>query len=296
MSPTRKGRQTMLDYDFMRTAFAAAAVVAIVSGTVGYFLVLRGQTFAGHALSHVGFTGATGAVLIGVTPLWGLVLVTVAGGIAMGLMGERLAQRDVAIGVVLALSLGFGLLFLHFYTSFATQATALLFGNVLAVDVSTVWTLLALGIVSLASLAVISRPLLFASLQPELAEAKGVSLRLYSVLFLAVVALATAECAQIVGVLLVFTLMVCPAAAAQRMTTGVGKGVLLSAALALAEAWLGITLAFYTDWPTSFWITVLSAGVYLGSVLPRLAWARLTSPRSGEFMDRPQSVVASRKS
>ena len=275
----------MLDYDFMRNAFAAATIVAIVSGAVGYFLVLRGQTFAGHALAHVGFTGATGAFLFGITPLWGLVLMTVAAGIGMGLLGERLAQRDVAIGLVLALSLGFGLLFLHFYTAFATQATALLFGNVLAVDVGTVWTLLALGIVSLAVLGVISRPLLFASLQPELAEAKGVSLRLYSVLFLTVVALATAECAQIVGVLLVFTLMVGPAAAAQRLTSGVGKGVLLSGLLGLFEAWLGITLAFYTDWPSSFWITALSAGVYLVTALPRPVWARPGSGQSVEAVD-----------
>src|ERR1700749_554844 len=147
----------MLEYDFMRNAFAAAGIVAVVAGAVGYFLVLRGQTFAGHALSHVGFTGATGAVLIGGTPLWGLVAVTVVAGIGMGFMGERLAQRDVAIGVVLALSLGFGLLFLHFYTAFATQATALLFGNVLAVDFDIVWMLLALGVLSLAMLGLISR-------------------------------------------------------------------------------------------------------------------------------------------
>src|SRR5579862_5820406 len=111
----------MLEYDFMRNAFAAAAAVAIVAGTVGYFLVLRGQTFAGHALAHVGFTGATGAALIGLAPLWGLVLMTVAAGIGMGAIGERLAQRDVAIGLVLALSLGFGLLFLHFYTAYAKK-------------------------------------------------------------------------------------------------------------------------------------------------------------------------------
>ena len=214
----------MFDYDFMRNAFAAATIVAMVAGLVGYFLVLRGQTFAGHALAHVGFTGATGAVLIGVAPLWGMVVMTVAAGIGMGFLGERLAQRDVAIGMVLALSLGLGLLFLHFFTAYATQATALLFGNVLAVDIRTVWMLLALGAVSLGALAVISRPLLFASLQPELAEAKGVSLRLYSVLFLAIVALATAECAQIVGVLLVFTLMVGPAAAAQRLTSRCRQG------------------------------------------------------------------------
>jgi zinc/manganese transport system permease protein len=259
---------TMLEYDFMRNAFVAAAIVAIVAGAVGYFLVLRGQTFAGHALAHVGFTGATGAVLLNVAPLWGLVGMTMAAGIGMGLLGERLAQRDVAIGLVLALALGLGLLFLHFYTAFATQATTLLFGNVLAVGVGTIWALLALGLVSLAALAAISRPLLFASLQPELAEAKGVSLRLYAVLFLAVAALATAECAQIVGVLLVFALMVGPAAAAQRLAGGVTMGVALSVLFALAEAWLGIALAYYTDWPTSFWITALSAAVYLLAVMP----------------------------
>ena len=261
---TRIGRMlAMLDYDFMRNAFAASAIVAVLAGTVGYFLVLRGQTFAGHALAHVGFTGATGAVLIGLSPLWGLVLMTVAGGVSMGLMGEQLAQRDVAIGLVLAFALALGLLFLNFFTAYATQATTLLFGNVLAVDVSTIWTLLGLGALSLAVLAVIARPLLFASLQPELAEAKGVSLRLYGVLFLAVVALATAECAQIVGVLLVFALMVGPAAAAQQVTRGVAAGILVSALLALCETWLGIVLAYYTDWPSSFWITGLSVAAFL---------------------------------
>ena len=266
-TPTKTIR--MFEYDFMRNAFAAATVVAIVSGIVGYFLVLRGQTFAGHALAHVGFTGATGAVLIGLAPLWGLVGMTVAAGILMGFMGERLAQRDVAIGIVLAFSLALGLLFLHFFTSFATHATALLFGNVLAVDVPTVGILVVLGAICLGTLAIISRPLLFASLQPELAEAKGVSLRLYSVLFLGVVALATAECAQIVGVLLVFALMVGPAATAQRLVSGVAAGVVLSAVLALAEAWGGLTLAYYTDWPTSFWITGLSTLIYLLAAMPR---------------------------
>ena len=258
----------MLEYEFMQNAFAAATIVAVVSGLVGYFLVLRGQAFAGHALAHVGFTGASGAVLIGIAPLWGMVALTMAAGIGMGAMGERLGGRDVAIGIVLALSLGLGLLFLHFFTAYATQATALLFGNVLAVDAGTVRTLLWLGVISVGVLALISRPLLFASLLPELAEAKGVSLRLYSVLFLAIVALAVAECVQIVGALLVFALMVGPAAAAQRLTTRIGSGLLLSVALALLEAWSGITLAFYTDWPVSFCITVLSSGVYGLTALP----------------------------
>jgi len=275
MTPTSMKRPTaMFSYDFMQNAFLAATIVAIVSGLVGYFLVLRGQSFAGHALSHVGFTGATAAVLIGITPLSGMVIATVAAGVGMGFLGERLAQRDVAIGMVLALALGLGLLFLHFYTSYATQATALLFGNVLAVDVPTVWALLALGIISIVALAIISRPLLFASLQPELAEAKGVSLRLYGVLFLAIVALATAECAQIVGVLLVFTLMVGPAATAQKLTTSIAIGQLLAAAFAVAESWLGITLAYYTNWPCSFWISAISAAAYLGVTLPVMVRSR----------------------
>jgi zinc/manganese transport system permease protein len=259
----------VFQYDFMTNAFAAAGIVAVVSGLVGFFLVMRGQTFAGHALSHIGFAGATGAGLIGLAPLWGLIGFTLIAGIFMGLLSERISNRDVAIGVVLALALGFGLLFLHYYTAFATQATALLFGNVLAVDHATIITLAVLGAITLIALAAIMRPLIFASLQPELAEAKGVPLRFISTAFLAIVALAVSECAQIVGVLLVFTLMVGPPAAAQRLTTGLWSGLIVSAGLALAEAWLGLTMAFYTDWPVSFCIAVLSAlGYFAALALP----------------------------
>jgi zinc/manganese transport system permease protein len=260
----------MLEYEFMRNAFAAAGVAAVVSGLVGYFLVLRGQTFAGHALGHIGFAGATGAVLIGVAPVWGLVGVTVAAGVVMGMLGERISDRDVAIGVVLALALGFGLLFLHFYTAFASQATALLFGNVLAVELPTVATLIVLGVITLGGLAVIMRPLVFASLQSELAEAKGVPLRFVSTAFLAIVALAVSESAQVVGILLVFSLMVGPPATAQQLVTGLWSGMALSAGLALVEAWVGIAIAYYTDWPVSFCIAALSALGYFVSRSSRL--------------------------
>jgi zinc/manganese transport system permease protein len=257
----------MLDYDFMRTAFAAAGIVAILSGIVGFFLVLRGQTFAGHALSHVGFTGATGAVLFGLPPLAGLVGFTVVAGFFMGFLGEKLSERDVAIGMMLSLALGLGLLFLHFFTSYASQAAALLFGNVLGVDDQALLSLALLAVVSLIALAVIARPLIFASLQSDLAEAKGVPLRLVSTVFLMIVAIAVSECAQIVGVLLVFTLMVGPAAAALAFTRRLYAAVALSAALALIEAWGGLTLAFYSDWPVSFWITALSGLVYFASLV-----------------------------
>jgi zinc/manganese transport system permease protein len=262
---------TMLDYDFMRNAFAAAGIAAVVSGLVGYFLVLRGQTFAGHALSHIGFAGATGAALIGLASVWGLVGFTVAAGIGIGMLGERLSGRDVAIGVVLSLALGFGLLFLHYYTAFATQATALLFGNVLAVDRSTIVTLIVLAVITIAGLASLMRPLIFATLQPELAEAKGVPLRFVSTAFLVVVALAVSQSAQIVGVLLVFALMVGPPATAQRLVAGLWAGMALSAGLALAEAWLGLVIAYHTDWPVSFCIAMLSAlGYFLshGDLVP----------------------------
>ena len=266
----RAGPRAMLEYDFMRTAFAASGVAAVLAGTVGFFLVLRGQTFAGHALSHVGFTGATGALLFGLSPLAGLVGFTLVAGIGMGLFGEKLAERDVAIGMMLSLALGLGLLFLHFYTAAATQAAALLFGNVLGVDSSALMTLVALAASSLAALAAIGRPLVFASIQPELAEARGVPLRFVASAFLAIVAVAVAECAQIVGVLLVFTLMVGPAAAAMNLTRRLPLAIALSATLALAEAWGGLTLAYYTDWPTSFWITALSGVVFFGATARRL--------------------------
>jgi zinc/manganese transport system permease protein len=267
----------MLDYDFMRTAFEAGTVVAIVAGAVGYILVLRNLAFAGHALSHVGFAGATGAVLLGVTPFWGLLAFTVVGGIGMGLLGDQLRGRDIAVGIILSLSLGLGVLFLHLYTSHATQATALLFGNVLGVSPENLRDMLVLGVLTLLFLTAIARPLIFATLDPELAAAKGVSLRLIAILFLIIVAVAVAEAVQVVGILLVFALMVGPAAAALRCTTRIRSGVGLSAVLAVVETWAGIALAYVTDWPPTFWITLLSSAVYgltfVPGVLPRPARA-----------------------
>jgi zinc/manganese transport system permease protein len=249
----------MFDYDFMRTAFIAGGIVAVAAGTVGYFLVLRNLSFAGHALSHIGFAGATGAALLGIAPLWGLLAFTLAAAAAMGMIGERLRDRDVAVGIVLALALGLGVLFLYFYTTSAGAATTILFGNLFGVGYGTLRALLWLSLFDLAALAAISRPLLFATLVPELAEAKGVPLRLVSVLFLAIVAIAIAEAAQVVGVLLVFALMVAPAAAALRLASRISGGVVLAAGMALAAAWGGIALAYLTNWPATFWIVALSS-------------------------------------
>ena len=266
----------LFDYEFMRNAFAATTIVAIVAGAIGYFLVLRGETFAGHALSHVGFSGATGAVLLGISPLVGLVAFTIAAALGISLVGEK-AHRDVAIGLVLTVSLGLGLLFLHFYTAYAGMATNLLFGNVLGISQQTVWVLLGMAVVTLAGLAFISRPLLFASLQPELAEARGVATGRLSALFMVIVALATAEAIQIVGILLVFALMVAPAATALRLTHRVATGVALAIGFAVGIAWISLLLAYFTDWPTSFWITALGGLAYALSRLPAWLSSRRTT-------------------
>ena len=253
-------------YEFMRNAFMACTVVSVVAGAIGYFLVLRGETFAGHALSHVGFPGATGAALIGISPFLGLTVATMAAGLAMVLIGER-AHRDVAIGIVLTFSLGLGLLFLHFYTAYASLATNILFGNVLGISANTLVALAVLGILTLVALAACARPLVFASLQPELAEARGVGLTRVSALFMLLVALSTAQTIQIVGVLLNFALLVTPAAAAMRLTRTIVMGVATSVGLAVVTAWSGLAMAYYTDWPTSFWITALGSAAYLAAIL-----------------------------
>ncbi|HTJ58992.1 MAG TPA: metal ABC transporter permease [Devosiaceae bacterium] len=255
---------SILDYEFMRNAFIATTIVGIVAGAVGYFLVLRGETFAGHALAHVGFPGATGAVLIGISPILGLTFFTVIAGVGIGLLGSK-AHRDVAIGLVLTLSLGLGLLFLHFYTAYAGQATNVLFGNVLGIDGDTIAALAGIGAISLVGLLLIARPLLFASLQPELAEARGLRLGLVSTLFLVIVALSTVEAMQIVGVLLVFALMVAPAAISLHLTRRVATGIVLAMVLAVLIAWISLVLAYVTDWPTSFWITALGGLGYFAS-------------------------------
>ncbi|GBR03739.1 metal ABC transporter permease [Acetobacter oeni] len=260
----------MLAYDFMRMAFAASACVALLAGPVGWFLALRGQSFAGHALSHIAFAGAAGAALLGVSPLAGLLGAAVLAGGAMGLTGRETGERDVAIGLVLSLAMGFGVLFLHLMTRSTSTAMALLFGNVLGVSAGMLASLAGAAVGGLAALGALSRPLLFASLQPELAEARGVRLRLVSTLFLMLVGAATAECAQITGVLLVFTLMVGPGAAAQRLGLAPLAGMVCAAVLALGEAWGGLALSWWTDWPVSFWIAVLSVVVFFLAGLRRL--------------------------
>lgn len=250
-------------YDFMRTAFAAGTMAAIVAAIIGYFVVLRAQNFAAHALSHIGFAGAAGAGLLGLSAATGQLGLTMLAAISMGALGERTQKSDVAIGITLAFSLGLGILFLYFYSNYAGQAMLILFGDLLGVSSALLKTMLIFSMISLAGLCCIARPLLFCTLEPELAEARGVSLPLISILFLVLTAIAITEASQVVGILLVFTLLIGPPASAACCTRTIGRGIGLSVLLGIAVVWVGIILTYLTDWPVSFWISALSFGSYL---------------------------------
>ncbi len=252
-----------LRYDFMQNAYAAGTIIGIVVAIVGFFVVLRGLTFAGDALAHVGFTGAAGVILLGLPPLWGMFGLCALGGIVMGLLGERVRGRDVAIGIVMAFAMGLGALFLSLYTRYATEAFNILFGTILGVSRHDLLVTGIAGGLTLAVLAVIARPLLFASVDPEVAEARGVPVRWLSALFFVLLAIAVAQAVQVVGILLLLTMLVGPAATAGYITHRPGKVILLSVAIALAETWTGITLAYYNKAPVSFFIAAISFALYL---------------------------------
>jgi zinc/manganese transport system permease protein len=253
----------MFQYDFMVHAFLAGTVVAIVAGVIGYFVVLRGTSFAAHALSHIGFAGATGAVVLGVSPVLGLLAFTVGSGVTIGALGSRIRGRDVTIGIVLAWTLGLGVLFISLSTGYATEAYALLFGEILGISERDVEIVVAAAIPTLVALAVLYRPLLFSSVDESLAAARGVPVTPLSIAFMAVLALAVTEAVQVVGVLLIFALIVTPAAIAIRWTHRPAAAIAISAGLALLFTWVGLTVAFYSPHPVSFFITSMAFGTYL---------------------------------
>lgn len=253
----------VFQYAFMRNAFAAGTIVALVAGVVGYFMVLRGLSFGGHALSHIGFAGAAGAVALGLSPVAGMMTFTMGSALIMGALGKRLYGRDVVIGIVLAWTLGLGVLFLSLYRGYAAEAYALLFGQVLGVTVQDVLVMLAAGTATLVAVAAMYRPLLFTSLDESVAEARGVPSRFLAVAFMVVLALAVSEAVQAVGVLLIFALLVAPAAIAQRLSARPAVALALSALLAVLFAWGGLVAAFYLPYPVSFFITTVAFGTYL---------------------------------
>ncbi|MBI5448352.1 MAG: metal ABC transporter permease [Gammaproteobacteria bacterium] len=248
----------------MQHAFLAGLVIAILSGALGYFVVLRNLSFASHALGHISFAGATAALLLGISPLCGQLVLTLFSAFLMGILGDRLLKNDMSIGIVLAFALGLGSLFLSLNQGYAGQATSILFGNLLGVSSSTLAWMTVLTLLSVLILAILSRPLLFASVEPELALARGVPLTFLSVIFLCLMAVGVTLASQAVGVLLIFTLLIGPAAIALQWTRQFWSGISLSILLTVLLVFISLFLTYYTNWPLSFWVSALVLLLYFG--------------------------------
>jgi zinc/manganese transport system permease protein len=279
----------LLQHEIVQNAFLAGTIVAIVTAVMGYFVVLRSQAFAGEALSDIGFAGATGAAVLGFSSLLGMFFLTVLAGIGMGALGDRIRGRDVEIGMVLSFALGLGVLFLTIYSQFgsnATEGVGVLFGSILSVTRSDVLITLGSGIATLLLLAFLFRPLLFATIDPEVALARGVPVRLLSIIFLMLLGITTAETVLVVGVLLVLALLIAPAASAVNVTHRPLASILLSAALGLIIMWGGLILAFVgtgRQLPVGFYITALAALSYFVS----LGVKRVRTPRRHREVPHP---------
>ena len=259
--------QQLFAYHFMQTAFLAGTMIALIAGAVGYFMVLRGQSFAGHTLANVGFAGAGGAVLVGWPPVVGLLVFCIGAAVGIGVMGGKQFQtqsgQGVAIGTVQTFALGLGLLFTHLSPSSNAEGIyAILFGAVLGISDRDVYIIALTTVVTLTGLVAIARPLLFASIDPDVAEARGVPVRLLSSVFLILLAFAVAQAVQVVGVLLIFALLVTPAAITQQITANPAAAVGLSILLALLFTWTGLAIAYFTPYPVGFFITSLAFGTY----------------------------------
>ncbi len=266
----------MWQFQFMQHAFETGTIVAIIAGVVGYFVVLRRSAFTAHAFSEIGFAGAAGAFLIGIAPIWGLLLGSTTGGLAIAALGKRAANRDTQIGIVLAFSLGLGLLFIDLYGystgENAAAAYSILFGEILGISLSQVNITYVAGALILGGMALIYRPLLFSSLDEDVAEAKGLPMLILGIVFLLIVAVAVSFAVQVTGVLLIFSLMVTPAATAQYLTRKPQWAILISVLIALAAVWSGLFISFPTIYPVSFFIT---AEVFIFYLIVRFLYPKI---------------------
>jgi zinc/manganese transport system permease protein len=247
----------MFQYDFMQQALIAILLASIIGGIMGYLILLRRLAFAAHGLGHISFSGAALALLVNVSPIYGQFLSTLLAGFLMGLLGNALHKRDVTIAVVLSFMLGLGMLFLHYYQGSSNAATNLLFGDVLGVSMTEIYWMVGAAITTILVLAIILRPLVFDSVAPQLAESKQVSSRLLGIIFMLLVAASVTLVNQIVGALLVFVLLVGPAAISFNITKSFWYGMLISVLMAVILSVLSLICSFYGDLPVSVCLTAL---------------------------------------
>ncbi|HLM97002.1 MAG TPA: metal ABC transporter permease [Acidimicrobiales bacterium] len=271
---------------FMINAWTVATIVAVIAGVVGFFVVLRGSAFPAHAIPNGAFAGAAGASLVGVSTLAGLGVFAVLAALGIGALGRR-GRHDVVTALALVVMLALGALFLSQTTEYEPQIFSLLFGEVLGVASNEILPVAALGVVCIAAVVILYRPLVLSSVVPDIGEAQGVSSQRMEMAFLVVVALATAMTVPVVGALLIFSLMIGPPAAARSFTNRPPVAILLSVAIALVTVWAAIAVSFVTDWPIGFFVGVLGALSY-GVGRAWAAWRRTRTVRPGTA--RPETA------
>jgi zinc/manganese transport system permease protein len=257
----------LVQFGFMVNALAAGTIVAVLAAVAGWYVVLRRQAFAAHTLSVMAFPGAAGASLIGIPIALGYyvacLLAAAVLGPGSGPRRQGIGSESATIGTVQTVGLAAGFLFLSLNQALLGEPDSLLFGTFLGVTQTQVLVLLAIALASLAGLAAVGRPLLFATIDRELARASGVPVVVVELIFMLVLALAIAATSQITGALLVFALLVAPPACAQRLTCAALPGLALSIAFALAIVWLGLALAYFTVYPAGFYVTTLAMALFV---------------------------------
>lgn len=252
----------ILTSPFMHNALLGGTIVAVAAGLIGYFIVVRNTAFAAHALAHIGLPGATGAVLVGLPVAFGLGVFCVGGALVIGALGKRATDREVATGTVLALATGFGLFFNSLATKNSNTITNVLFGNLLAISGEQIATFAGLLVVLALTIGLVYRPLLYSSVNAQVAEAKGVPVRMLSLIFMALLGLAITMAVQAVGTLLLFALVVTPAATAIMLTPRPSAAMLISTVISLVSVWLGLGLSAVFNLPPSFVIVTIACSVW----------------------------------
>jgi zinc/manganese transport system permease protein len=256
----------------MMNAWITATIVAVVGGVVGYFVVLRGSAFPAHAIPKGAFAGAAGAALLGINTIIGLGVFALLGALGIGSLGRR-GRHDVVTALALVMMLALGAAFLSRTTEYEPELYSLLFGEVLGVSTSEILPTALVGLACIAAIAVVYRPLLLASITPEVAEAKGIRGHRIEMIFLVILALATAMTVPVVGALLIFSLMIGPPAAARSVTSRPLLAMVLSVAIALVTVWVAIAASYLYNWPVGFFVGVLGALSY-GCGRGWAAWQR----------------------
>ena len=254
---------TIVASPFMRNAVVGGTIVALAAGLIGYFIIVRRTAFAAHALAHIGLPGATGAVLLGLPPVFGLGIFCVGGGLVIGVLGKRVSERDIITGTILAFATGLGLFFNSLATKSSSTMTNVLFGNLLAISSDQLTIFSALLLVLALSIGLMYRQLLYSSINAPVAEAKGLPVRALSVVFMVLLALAVTMAVQAVGTLLLFALLITPAATAINLTPRPVVAMVISTGLSVVCVWIGLAASAMFNLPPSFLIVTFVSAIWL---------------------------------